>query len=470
MTLIKTHIESPRLIIGQKNASAPDNSTQIFQGAPAEVARYVSLTQLLRCIDQLSQLSLHSGQLFTELSSQLTDISKRVAASKSRINNMKRVIPLVEKKMTTMAITDQMGSERMAFSNPTAMDSNLLTKKTEHPAIQAVYNKCPPLPDLPQLDSFREDGLKCMQLYSYPEFFVEEWTKLMMKENEERKKKRRAKKKLRLENKRKAEVSEVQVKRYNNQGELITTTATNVPRPIQTEGNVAGQETDLVSKESLHQGSGSVGASLDQIQLSTLNPPLPPGMDASALPPPPPVGDMDFSSLPPPPVFDTNAVPLPPPVPSGDSVPVPPPPVLPNSFAAPPPPPAFDAPPPPPPPSNFGAPPPPPSAPAPPLAPAPPPAPSAAPSLASSILAAPKLRSAAQNAHAPPANDRGNVLNSIKSGGFQLKKVEAPPQEKKKTVPTGNDVASILMRRVALEMSDSEDDDDDDNESDDDWD
>jgi hypothetical protein len=44
------------------------------------------------------------------------------------------------------------------------------------------------------------------------------------------------------------------------------------------------------------------------------------------------------------------------------------------------------------------------------------------------------------------------------------------PKAKTAEVRTGNDVVSILMRRVALEMSDSDDDDDGEEDQDDDWD
>ncbi|KAJ3092342.1 hypothetical protein HDU96_002772 [Phlyctochytrium bullatum] len=54
----------------------------------------------------------------------------------------------------------------------------------------------------------------------------------------------------------------------------------------------------------------------------------------------------------------------------------------------------------------------------------------------------------------PPA-ERMGLLSEIRGGQFKLRKVEAP-REKQKKVPVGNDMAAMLARRAALEMSDSE--------------
>ncbi len=44
------------------------------------------------------------------------------------------------------------------------------------------------------------------------------------------------------------------------------------------------------------------------------------------------------------------------------------------------------------------------------------------------------------------------------SSGIQLKKVQEQQEQQNKRQPVGNDVATILSRRIAVEYSDSEDD------------
>ena len=77
--------------------------------------------------------------------------------------------------------------------------SNLFTKATQPLEITGIYNTCFPPPPLEMLDQFRTDGLSCMQvtilpefqLFSYPEFFVEEWKLLMKKEHDGKKTRKR---------------------------------------------------------------------------------------------------------------------------------------------------------------------------------------------------------------------------------------------------------------------------------------
>lgn len=46
----------------------------------------------------------------------------------------------------------------------------------------------------------------------------------------------------------------------------------------------------------------------------------------------------------------------------------------------------------------------------------------------------------------------------VLSSGIKLKKVQEQQEQQDKREPAGNDVASILSRRVAVEFTDSEDD------------
>lgn len=49
-------------------------------------------------------------------------------------------------------------------------------------------------------------------------------------------------------------------------------------------------------------------------------------------------------------------------------------------------------------------------------------------------------------------------LSTYYSAGIQLKKVQEQQEQQAKREPVGNDVATILSRRIAVEYSDSEDD------------
>jgi WAS family protein 2 len=53
-----------------------------------------------------------------------------------------------------------------------------------------------------------------------------------------------------------------------------------------------------------------------------------------------------------------------------------------------------------------------------------------------------------------PLDPRENLLHSIRQGGVTLRKIERPTEKKKQPEEESN-VAAILMRRAAMEMSDS---------------
>ncbi|MEQ2171198.1 Wiskott-Aldrich syndrome protein member 3 [Goodea atripinnis] len=59
----------------------------------------------------------------------------------------------------------------------------------------------------------------------------------------------------------------------------------------------------------------------------------------------------------------------------------------------------------------------------------------------------------------PVRDARSDLLSAIRMG-IQLKKVQEQQELHNKREPVGNDVATILSRRIAVEYSDSEDDSD----------
>ena len=68
--------------------------------------------------------------------------------------------------------------------------------------------------------------------------------------------------------------------------------------------------------------------------------------------------------------------------------------------------------------------------------------------------------SAPKPAPEPEPDTRNDLLAAIRKG-MNLRKTQQETKSEKKEANMGNDVASILARRIAMEFSDSEDDDDD---------
>ena len=192
------------------------------------------------------------------------------------------------------------------------------------------------------------------------------------------------------------------------------------------------------------------------------------GRPTSAPPPPPPGGvspSRQAPAAPPPPPPPPGPGGLPP----GNAKPVSPPPASPPSVmvqspSSPLPSPPSVTPnmpsavPPPPPPLVGGGPPPPPPPPPPTGMPIPPPLlPTGIPA-ASGIIG--KVVQSSPRAPAAQVDDsRNDLLNAIRHGMNLRKTQQITKEERKEHI--GNDVASILARRIAVEYSDSEDDDSD---------
>ncbi|CAK6519033.1 MAG: Arp2/3 complex-activating protein rickA [Rickettsia helvetica] len=200
------------------------------------------------------------------------------------------------------------------------------------------------------------------------------------------------------------------------------------------------------------------------------NIPPPPPLPENNIPPPPPLPE---NNIPPPPPLPENNIPPPPPLPENN---IPPPPPLPENNIPPPPPlPENNIPPPPPLPEN-NIPPPPPMAPAQTETLSKPveattvkklenqPRPSIDTSDLMKEIVGPKNLRKVEKTDVKAQDSRDLLLQSIR-GEHKLKKVEFDPNTGKpvayshskpaQNVSKPNEIASILARRVAMEMSDS---------------
>ncbi|KAG8451253.1 hypothetical protein GDO86_003474 [Hymenochirus boettgeri] len=339
-------------------------------------------------------------------------------------------------------------------------------------------------PPLNILSPYREDQREALKFYTDPSYFFDLWKEKMLQDTKDIMKEKRKHRREKKDNPNRGNVNPRKIRTRKEEWEKMK----------------MGQEFVEAKDKMQHEGpplyqNGTVNT-IDSVEINQYPPPPPyddpsnvsqPSFDES-LPPPPTdfsSGSSHRSSLvspthPPPapptplggrPSFSPPPAPPPPPplvgpVPDSSYLPPPsPPPVCPPApgFPAPPPPPPpaptyHDYPPasphsPAPPAAVVGPPPPPPPPPPPgPPPPGPPPPPSF--SYSEGELAAPSSK---PKTNLPPVSDaRSDLLSAIRQG-FQLRKVEEQMEHEKRDVG-GNDVATILSRRIAVEYSDSEDD------------
>ena len=319
------------------------------------------------------------------------------------------------------------------------VDQQVISRMSLPLPILEQYKNCEPPPQLNQLNPFREDGKSSAAFYTDPDFFFRRWCQEMQEETQSQLQKRKDKKKHRKGSKKHNKtISHINKKEYNTLGVELDKAVERVERP-----QASPRPQRPTNAPPAPPGTP---ARHNTVSKPTNAPPPPPGQAApikpsSAPPPPPPTAALGMPP-PPPPMFN---VPPPPPMPEDeqDIPPPPPPPPAPASGLAAMlaartsarqapsgdevPAPVFNIPPPPPPMLNVPPPPPPPA-----LAPASP-----------STQGAP--------------SSRNELLDAIINK--RLRKVTEQEREadKKAAEAKRPDVAAILMRRLAIELSDSED-------------
>ncbi|KAM4796975.1 actin-binding protein WASF2 isoform 1-T2 [Rhinophrynus dorsalis] len=466
MPLVARSIE-PRFLCRQK-----------LPAVRSELECVTNLT-LSNIIRQLGSLSRYAEDIFGELFTEASMFAQRVGDLGERVEKLQVKVTQLDPKEEEVSL--QGINTRKAFHSNTSQDQQLFVRDSLSLPVCETYITCDMPPPLNILSPYREDGKEALKFYTDPSYFFDLWKEKMLQDTKDIMKEKRKHRREKKDNPNRGNVNPRKIRTRKEEWEKMK----------------MGQEF-VEAKDKIQDAgpqlyqNGSVSP-MDNVDLNQYPPPPPyedtpaspsPALDDS-LPPPP----MDFSA--PGPTHRASLVspthpPPAPPIgsqlgrkPSFSPPPAPPPPppagVIPDpSYLPPPSPPAcppipgFPAPPPPPvpspmdyypasphspaPPPMVGPPPPPPPPPPPgPPPPGPPPPPS---SLSEGESSA---QSSKPKTSLPPVSDaRSDLLSAIRQG-FQLRKVEEQMEHEKRDIG-GNDVATILSRRIAVEYSDSEDD------------
>ncbi|KAF1541219.1 Wiskott-Aldrich syndrome protein family member 2, partial [Eudyptula albosignata] len=391
---------------------------------------------LANVIRQLGSLSKFAEDIFGELFTQANTFASRMSVLVERVDRLQVKVTQLDPKEEEVSL--QGINTRKAFKSSTTQDQKLFDRDSLPVPVLETYRTCNTPPPLNILSPYRDDGKEALKFYTDPSYFFDLWKEKMLQDTKDIMKEKRKHRKEKKENPNRGNVNPRKIKTRKEEWEKLKMGQEFVESkdkhgPAGYPSNMVYQNGSIGSNESM-----DVNCYPPPPQTDSIVPP-PPSFPDDSLPPPPvefsyPVdnqrgsgsGGTKRSSLfaappppPPPPAVEYASV-LPPPLPqpgSGSAPPPPPPPPPPG------PPPlssgGLDGPPPPPPPSDTSA------------------------SKPKSSL--------------PAVSDaRSDLLSAIRQG-FQLRKVEEQREQEKRDV-VGNDVATILSRRIAVEYSDSEDD------------
>eukprot|EP00013_Stygamoeba_regulata_P002034 CAMPEP_0177635138 /NCGR_PEP_ID=MMETSP0447-20121125/3743_1 /TAXON_ID=0 /ORGANISM="Stygamoeba regulata, Strain BSH-02190019" /LENGTH=479 /DNA_ID=CAMNT_0019136909 /DNA_START=87 /DNA_END=1526 /DNA_ORIENTATION=+ len=461
-----------------------------LSGDGTQALMQVNHARLAGITDQLGLLFLYTHEMFDNLLQAAEGTSNRIRALDTRVQAVQDFVPQAEAYLDQCQAAQLLANARAEFKSDQTEQSFLLTAETRTATTSVAVANAGKPPNLQLLDEFMPEGEHCLSRYTYPQFFLDEWVAEMQRQHEEAKKRRRERRKGRPQarHKEKKKVKQISIARSkisamgaefadsdSPAGAPAAATsastsaqAPNAPKMTPASGNFLSAQTAAPPPPTFHAAAPPPAPTSALPPTPAAAAPAPPRSGApppptTAPPPPPPSRD---EPPPPPPSRDE---PPPPPPPGRDDLP--PTPAQPSARPGPPPPPPSGGPPPPPP--SGGPPPPPPSGgpPPPPPSGGPPPPP---PAGAASAPVAP--RPAAVPA-AVGGGARSSLLDSIRQGKTLRSAAASAPQKPAASsdVSVGGasfNVAKILARRQAMEMSDSDADSDSDDawEDDDAWD
>eukprot|EP00040_Diaphanoeca_grandis_P004961 m.30768 g.30768 ORF g.30768 m.30768 type:complete len:467 (-) comp16341_c0_seq1:149-1549(-) len=436
---------------------------QPIESSATDPLECVAINSLSGLVLQLSDISRHAADMFDELLQESNTIVIRTNKVKERMDGVRQ--KLVSYQQANSISTDVASLDAAQFQSDGKVDQQIISRMSLPGPVLERYMACQPPPPLNKMNPFREDDKISLTYYTDPDFFFRKWVDEQHAELKSKKKGRRGRKGPNKAERKKKKVAAINHKRYNDKG-----------------AEFDGQPNKQDTSQQLPQTQGGVSKPRNAPPVAPQNaphrpansPPPPPVTKPSTAPPPPPPGQTPPGPPPgqvpqgrppmgPPPVGTPSQQPPPPPGPPTSRPPgggpptaqpptggpPPPPPGKPRMVGAPPPPPTMGAPPPPPPPSGMNVPPPPP--------------------MPSNVPMAPPPPSNVPNAPPPPPMDGAVGIVSkpapqgIGSSDFlaklQAKKnnMTAVAVEDRQRAPTASaDVTQILMRRMAMEMSDSE--------------
>ncbi|XP_058886670.1 actin-binding protein WASF3-like isoform X2 [Acipenser ruthenus] len=481
MPLVKRNIEPRHLCRG----ALPEGITSELE--------CVTNNTLSAIIRQLSILSKHAEDIFGELFNEANTFYLRANSLQDRVDRLAVKVTQLDSTVEEVSLQDI--NMRKAFKSSRTQDQQAVSKNSIPNPVVEIYNQSDKPPPLNILSPYRDDKKDGLKFYTDPSYFFDLWKEKMLQDTEDKRKEKRRQKRERHKlnltrnlqvNVRKVRTRKDEWERMKMGREFMSEAKKLELQGSATDGSHGSDLTDFsypaTPSHSAHlhhlqqqqQAAMAVLAASyltgeSQQHLMNANQVLEHDYRPSAAgyrqgtlsrpqqPPPPPPPNPDgtlHAALPPPPAdygmsaaqmmeyYGTAGPPPPPPaplIPSAQTAFV-------SPMQVPAPPPGGYAPPPPPPPGPMVVAPPPPG---------PPPLPPPSFTQTSSPLHEGKRHEA--SSQQPASDARSDLLAAIRMG-IQLKKGQEQREQEAKREPVGNDVATILSRRIAVEYSDSDDD------------
>lgn len=415
---------------------------------------FVTNNTLASVVRQLGCLSRHAEDVFGLLFSEAHSVSLRMWSLQDRVDCLSVKVTQLDSTVEEVSLQDI--NMRKAFRGSTIQDQQVVSRASILRPLLETYEHCDPPPPLHKLSPYRDDGKDGMKFYTDPSYFFSLWREKMLQATEnKRKEKRRHKEQKVTDESSGREVKKVRKARNRRQewnlmayDKELRPDARVSPAPYDKEPDRSGLQSQVQTQsldralrpsntnpassrqhslgrnQSQHQAPPTAATTANQsaarsdAKENDHAPQAPP-----APPPPPPLmttpGHVTFADSP---AHSAAATATPVPAPGSGGVAARP----------------FSPSPPAPPPLSHAS--------SPPV--------STATDRKPPVTAATDRKLLGPNF--PPVNEaRSDLLAAIRRG-IRLRQVQEQREQEEKREPTGNDVATILSRRIAVEYSESE--------------
>ncbi|XP_016406699.1 wiskott-Aldrich syndrome protein family member 1-like [Sinocyclocheilus rhinocerous] len=419
-----------------------------------ECVTNISLANVIR---QLSSLSKYAEDLFGELFNEAHSFSFRVNSLQERVDRLSISVTQLDPKEEELSLQDI--TMRKAFRSSTIQDQQLFERQSLPIPMQETYELCEQPPPLNILTPYRDDGKEGLKFYTNPSYFFDLWREKMLQDTEDKRKERRKQK---LQDPHMYDqvykYLDLPVQQKNMDRPQDLEKIPRAPHDRRKEWQKMALGAELAEEEDKHRDANGSAAYHEhrQMYIDNLDGPF----SLAALPysqmneflnrtgernygrphePPPPPPTYPPDTKPASVISSSSGF--------SDSITHSPARTPVYGMVLPPPPP----PPPLPLPGNRSS------------SPCSSSGPPTMPSFPSGAVSSPPTHSGHEvkryPSNLPPISDARSVLLEAIRKGIQLRKVEEQREQEAKHERVGNDVATILSRRIAVEYSDSEDED-----------
>jgi len=126
-------------------------------------------------LSQLSVLVNFAGEIFGGVLKESNATFDRIMNLNQRIDNLSSFIPQLDSYFEQKTLEEVLQNQRAVFSAPAVQQDAIFSGDSMPQALSVTYKTCFSPPALDKMDPFMDNGKKCLELYTNPQFFLLEW-------------------------------------------------------------------------------------------------------------------------------------------------------------------------------------------------------------------------------------------------------------------------------------------------------